>query len=51
MAEEEREELNNLVQELWHRYKIGWKDTYGKTHFKSINQLRDIEKSFKKGEV
>ena len=47
IIEEEREELDNLVQELWHRYKIGWKDTYGRNHCRTINQLRDIKRSFK----
>ena len=41
---EEREELESIAQKLWHRYKIGWKDTYGKTHWKTINQLRAIRK-------
>jgi hypothetical protein len=44
ISEEECEELDNLVQELWHRYKIGWKDTYRKTHWEMINQLRIRQK-------
>lgn len=48
VAKEKVEEFDNLVQKLWHRYKIGWKDTYGEFHWKTINQLRDIQKSFKK---
>ncbi len=48
LAEEEYEELDNLVQRLWHQYKIGWKDTYGKTQLKTIHQLRELNKLFKK---
>ena len=48
LTEEERKELDDVVQKLWHRYRIGWKDTYGKPHWKTIHQLKDIEKSFKK---
>jgi len=48
IKKEELEKLENLIQELWYKYKIGWKDTYGKVHWKSINQLKDIKKSFKK---
>lgn len=45
---EELEKLENLIQELWYKYKIGWKDTYGKFHSKTVNQLRDVNKLFKK---
>jgi len=44
ITDEEHKELDDLVQKLWQRYKIGWKDTYGKTHWKTINQLREIQK-------
>ena len=44
ITDEERKELDELVQKLWQRYKIGWKDSYGKTHWKTINQLREIQK-------
>jgi len=47
ITDDERKELNELVQELWHHYRIGWEDTYGRTHCKTINQLRDIKRSFK----
>ena len=45
ITDEEREELDNLVQKLWYRYRIGWKDSYGKTHWKTINQLRELQKA------
>jgi len=48
ISKEELEKLENLIQELWHKYKIGWKDTYGKFHWKTINQLKYIKKSFRK---
>lgn len=44
ISEEEQKEFDSLVQKLWHRYEIGWKDTYGKTHWKTIHQLKEIEK-------
>lgn len=44
ISEEERKELNSFVQTLCYRYKTGWEDAYGKTHWKTINQLKEIEK-------
>ena len=44
ITDEERKELDDLIQKLRQRYKIGWKDSYGKTHWKTINQLREIQK-------
>ena len=45
ITNEEREELDDLVQELWHRYRIGWKDTYReKNRWKTINQLKELQK-------
>lgn len=44
ITDEERKELDKIAQKLWHRYKIGWKDTYGKTHWKTIHQLKEIER-------
>lgn len=45
ITDEEREELDNLVQELWHRYRIGWTDTYRKKiRWKTINQLKEFQK-------
>jgi len=41
-TEEEHKELDDIVQKLLHRYKIGWRDTYGKTQWKTIHQLREI---------
>ncbi len=38
---EEHKELDDIVQKFLHRYKIGWKDTYGKTQWKIIHQLRE----------
>lgn len=43
-SEEERKEIDDIVQKLWHRYKIGWKDTYGKVHWKTVHQLREIRR-------
>lgn len=48
ITEEEYKKLDELVQELWHQYKIGWKDTYGKTHWKTINQLREMQQLLKR---
>jgi len=39
------EELGNLIQELRYKYKIGWEDTYKKTHWKTVNQLREMQKA------
>jgi len=44
LTEGESKNVDDLLHKLWHRYKIGWKDTYGKTHWKTIHQLKEIEK-------
>lgn len=44
ISQEERKELECVTQKLWYRYKIGWKDTYGKSRWKTINQLRERKK-------
>jgi len=41
---EKLEEINNIVQALTHKYKIGWEDTYKNTHWKTVNQLRAMRK-------
>ena len=33
LDQKKHKEIEDLVQKLWHRYKIGWKDTYDKTHW------------------
>jgi len=48
ITEEERKELDDLIQKLWYQYEIGWGDTYGKTQRKSIHQLREIQKILKR---
>ena len=44
ITKQELQELDGIVQKLWYHYKIGWKDTYGKTRWKTINQLRELQK-------
>ena len=48
ISQKNHKEIENLVQKLWHRYKIGWKDTYGKSQSKTIPQLREINKMFER---
>lgn len=43
VSQEKYKNLEDITQKLWHRYKIGWKDTYGKTQTKTINQLKEIQ--------
>jgi len=44
----ESEEVQKLAKKLQHRYKIGWKNSYGKNRRKTINQLRAKQKEAKK---
>jgi len=45
ITEDAREELDDLIQQLWYRYRIGWKDTYRKkVRWKTINQLKELQK-------
>ncbi|MBA7591319.1 hypothetical protein ES708_33472 [subsurface metagenome] len=48
LTKKERKEADDLVQKLWHQYRIGWKDTYRKrVHWKTINQSREVQKILK----
>ena len=45
LSEYERGQIENMTQKLWHKYKIGWEDSYGKVHWKSISQIRALVKN------